>query len=61
MDRSSFPTLTESATGWPVLAVPWDARGRTIEVEVTEENDGAGAVVIVRSPFPVRVVTDPIP
>jgi len=57
MERDSFPTLTKSTTGWPVLTVDW-GHGLSVEVEVCEETDGPGAVVVVRSGVPVSVEVD---
>lgn len=48
MDRDSFPTLTENATGWPMMTVPWSG-GRSISVAVFESEDYPIPVVQVIS------------
>lgn len=54
MDRDGFPTLTEGATGWPRLSVPWS--GGAVAVEVCEDVEvGSTAVVSVEAPCGVRV------
>lgn len=59
MDRESFPTLTEGATGWPVFTTFWSL-GR-LEIEVCEDNDqGSMAVIQIRSaavPFLIHIDT----
>lgn len=50
MDRDSFPTLTESSRGWPELTVRW-GQGRSVSVEVFEDDDeGDAAIVYVSAP-----------
>ena len=57
MERESFPTLTEGATGWPVLTTFWSL-GR-LEIEVCEDNDvGSMAVIQIRAgrvPFLIHI------
>jgi hypothetical protein len=45
MDRDSFPTLLESATGWPLLHVPWGQTGN-VTIEVSEDTEVGSTPVI---------------
>ena len=45
MDLDSFPTLTSSSGGWPMLTVQWSSF-LSISVEVCPDEDGQPCVVV---------------
>jgi hypothetical protein len=46
MDRDSFPTLTSSGTGWPVMNVDLSASS-SISIEVYEDHERGGDCVSI--------------
>jgi hypothetical protein len=62
MDRESFPQLVKSATGWPIMHVPWGTTGHA-SVEVSEHNDEPSRPVynIVTSAQTVTVLVNGMP
>lgn len=58
MDRESFPTLTQAATGWPVLTVPWSG-DRKLQVLVTEDANRPDHAIITIAGTGVRYAVEP--